>query len=415
MILIVLVLGIAGAWFWLHRSSLQPAEGAPGSETAQAGENRAGHGKRRGSSLGPQGEAVPVVAGTVQVKDVPIFLNGIGTVQAFNTVTVRAQVTGKIQEIAFKEGQDVKQGDLLVVIDPRPYQAQLGQAVAKKAEDEAQLNNAKVLFQRDTDLLARKVIDQQTYDTQKYLVDQFQGLVQSDQSAIEDAQTQLSYTQITAPIDGRVGIRLVDVGNLVQASDAAGIVVITQLKPISVVFTLPQQDLQKFNANAAQGVLKVIAYDRENTKPLSEGVLSVVNNQIDQATGAVQLKATFANTNLELWPGQFINARLQVRIQKDGLVVPASVVQRGPQGSFAYVINQDNTAAIRTIDVGQIADGQALIESGLTAGEQVVVDGQYRLQPGSKVEITSGQQQTRLGEAAPDKQPHGRTHTVAVE
>jgi membrane fusion protein, multidrug efflux system len=397
---------IGGLWLFFGRQQQSQAPGGGPHTTghgqhAGAGGAPGGGGRRRGAQ-GP-GNAVPVVAGTVQKKDVPIYLDGIGTVQAFNMVTVRARVDGQIEKIAFQEGQDVKKGDLLAVIDPRPYQAALDQAIGKKAQDVAQLGNARTVFQRDSELLAKKVLDQQTYDTQKYQVDQFEAAIKADDANIGSAQVQLNYTQITAPIDGRVGVRLVDVGNIVHASDTTGIVVITQLKPISVMFTLPQQQLPQVNEEAAKGTLKVLAVDRDNTKPLGEGSLAVVDNQIDPQTGTVKMKGTFPNDQLTLWPGQFVNARLLVKVQKDGLVVPASVVQRGPQGTFAYVINQKKTAEMRAIKVGPVEGGLALIEDGLKEGEQVVVDGYYKLQPGSQVDITNPQQgeQPTIGKEQP--------------
>ena len=344
-------------------------------------------GGRRGGAM-PPGTVIPVVATDVAKRDVPIFLDGLGTVQAFNTVTVRARVDGELTKISFTEGQEVKAGDELALIDPRPYQAALDQAYAKKATDEAQLANAKATFARNAELLAKKVLDQQTYDTSKYLVDQFTATVQSDAAAIESAKTQVAYTHIVSPIDGRVGIRQVDQGNIIKAADANGLVVITQLRPISVVFTLPQQNLVEVNKSAANGTLKVLAVGRDNATPLGEGKLAVVDNQIDPNTGTMKLKATFPNENLSLWPGQFVNTRLLVNTIKDGLVVPASVVQRGPQGSYAYVIKPDMTVEMRPVNVGQIESGIALINEGLTLGEKVVVDGQYKLQPGSKVEVT---------------------------
>jgi multidrug efflux system membrane fusion protein len=397
---------IGGLWFFFGRQqqSQRPGAGVPTTGQGQhagAGGTRGGGDRRAGAQGG--NSAVPVVAGSVQKKDVPIYLDGIGTVQAFNMVTIKPRVDGQIQEIAFKEGQDVKQGDLLAVIDPRPYQAALDQAIGKKAQDVAQLANARTVFQRDSELLAKKVLDQQTYDTQKYQVDQFDAAIKTDDANIESAQVQLNYTRITAPIDGRVGVRLVDVGNIVHATDTTGIVVITQLHPISVIFTLPQQQLQQVNEEVGKGTLKVLAVDRDNSKPLGEGSLAVVDNQIDPQTGTFKLKATFPNDELKLWPGQFVNARLLVKVQKDGLVVPASVVQRGPQGTFAYVINQKKTAEMRPIKVGQVEGGSALIEDGLKEGEQVVVDGYYKLQPGARVDITNPQpnQSPTIGKKQP--------------
>jgi multidrug efflux system membrane fusion protein len=323
-------------------------------------------------------------------------------VQAYNSVTVHPQASGTLTTVAFKEGQDVKKGDLIAVIDPRPYQAALDGAIAKKNQDIAQLNNAKALLDRDTDLFKKGVLDHQTYDTQRFLVDQLDATVKADQAAIDNAQTQLSYTQITAPFDGRCGIRQVDQGNFVTSGST--LVTLSQLKPISVLFTLPQQDLLEVNQALAKGPLKVTALDSTQSTALEDGTLAVVDNQIDPTTGTIRMKASFPNQDLKLWPGQFVNSRLLVSTRQDGLVVPASVVQRGPNGSYAYVITQDKTAEMRPVKVAQIDGGQALIDSGLQEGEQVVVDGQYKLQPGAPVQITTPNQ--------PDK---GRRLTQADE
>ncbi len=289
----------------------------------------------------------------------------------------------------------MKAGDLLAQIDPRPYQAQLDQANAKKAQDEAQLANGRLVMKRDDDLLAKKVLDQQSYDTQRFMVDQLVATVQADQAAIDNARTQVDYTHITAPLDGRVGVRQVDQGNLVHASDAGGLVVITQLRPISVVFTLPEQNFQEirdnYPADPAKDPMKVLAVGRDNAGNLGDGTLAVIDNQIDQTTGTIKLKATFPNDDLRLWPGEFVNARLLLTTHKDGLTVPASVIQRGPQGTYAFVIKPDQTVELRTVKVAQIEDGRALIDEGVEAGERVVVDGQYKLQAGSKVQVSDGQ------------------------
>jgi multidrug efflux system membrane fusion protein len=373
------VLFVGGIWYYFsHQNS--PGDGVAASTVKAAGQDQRGGGSGK----------VPVVAGVVQKRDVPIYLDGIGTVQAYNTVTVHPQISGTLTQVAFQEGQDVKKGDLLAVIDPRPLQAQLDGAVAKKNQDTAQLNNAKVLLARDSDLFKKGALDNQTYDTQRYLVDQLDATVQSDQAAIDAAQTQFSYTHITAPFDGRCGIRQVDQGNYV--TPGSSLVVVTQLKPISVVFTLPQRDLLSVNEAFGKGSLKVSALDSSQKNALDEGTLAVVDNQIDPTTGTIKLKATFPNQNLKLWPGQFVNSRLLVSTRHDGLVVPASVVQRGPNGSYAYVITQDNTVEMRPVQVAQIDGGQALIDSGLQEGEQVVIDGQYKLQPGSPVQITTPNQ-----------------------
>ncbi len=332
--------------------------------------------------------SVPVIAGVVDKKDVPIYLDGIGTVQAFNTVTVNARVDGELKKVAFTEGQDVKAGELLAQIDPGPYQATFDQAVAKKAQDEAQLANARLNMTRDVDLYAKKAISTQDRDTQQALVNQLDATVKADAAAIQSAKVQLDYTRIVAPISGRTGLQLVDQGNIVRAANSTGIVVLTQLQPISLVFTLPEQDLGAIQkAGGAAGNLRVFAVDRDTSTVLDEGRLTVINNQIDTTTGTIKLKADYPNKDLQLWPGQFVNGRLLLTVKKDGLVVPASVVQRGPQGAFAFVIKSDDTVEIRAVKVGQIEQGQALIEDGLQAGERVVVDGQYKLQAGARVKI----------------------------
>jgi len=350
---------------------------------------------------------VPVVPGTVQKKDVSIFLDGLGTVQAFNTVTIRSRVDGQVQRIAFVEGQEVHVGDLLAQIDPAPFQAQLDQNVAKKAEDQAQLTVAKITLTRDADLLASKVLAQQDYDTQKALVDQLAASVKADEAAIESAKVQLAYTQITSPLEGRVGIRLVDQGNIVHANDTTGIVVLTQLRPISVLFTLPEQNLRRLQSHlGGNEPLRAFAVDRDNRTPLGEGTLAVIDNQIDTTTGTIRIKATFPNEDLRLWPGQFVNVRLLLSTRKDGIVVPASVVQRGPEGAFAYVIADDLTAKVRPIKVAQIEQNEALIDDGLAPGEQVVVDGQYKLQPNAKVKLPDASAEApKAGGRGPAKAP----------
>ncbi|HUI06790.1 MAG TPA: efflux RND transporter periplasmic adaptor subunit [Verrucomicrobiae bacterium] len=332
---------------------------------------------------------VPVVSGRVVRKDVPIYLDGLGTVQALNTVTVHVQVDGQLQKIAFVEGQDVHVGDLLAQIDPQPFQAQLAQAEARKAQDEAQLAEARLDERRDSEELAAKIIAQQVYDQQKALANQLAATVKADQAAIDIAKVQLAYTTIVSPIDGRTGIRFVDQGNIVHVTDPNGLVVITQLRPVSVVFTLPEQTLGEIQEQHASGAIAVLAVGRDNSTVLDEGQLAVIDNQIDTTTGTIRLKATFPNADLRLWPGQFVNARLLLTTRKGGLVVPASVVQRGPEGPYAFVIGPNLTAEVRPVKVAQIAQGQALIDEGLRAGESVVVDGQYRLQDGSRVKINS--------------------------
>jgi multidrug efflux system membrane fusion protein len=371
------------AWWSCHHdnSSKQSGDSANGASSGRRGSGAAG------------GGSVPVVAGTAEQKDVPIYLDGLGTVQAFNTVTVHSRVDGALVQVNFSEGQDVKTGDLLVVVDPKPYQAALDQAKAQAALDE-------VTLKRQADLRARNVIDAQDYDTAV-------ANAQKSKAAAEAAQVNVDYCSIKSPIDGRTGVRLVDIGNVVHAADQNGIVVITQLHPISVLFTLPEQNLQSiFNTGGASGGLKVQALDRGNTNVLDEGALAVVDNEIDQTTGTIKLKATFPNNDLKLWPGKFVNARLTLTIRKGAIVIPSGVVQRGPQGTYAYVIKSDKTVEMRPITVTQTEANVALVDNGLKAGEQVVVDGQYKLQPGARVELTSPQQQQP---AAVGKPPGGKS------
>ena len=379
---IISALVVLIAWWSCHRRA----------SPDQSGSTAAGVSGRRGGS-GASGGPVPVVAGKAEQKDVPIYLDGLGTVQAFNTVTVHSRVDGALVQVNFLEGQDVKTGDLLAVVDPRPYQAALDQAKAQAALDD-------VTLKRQADLRARNVIAAQDYDTAV-------ANAGKSKAAAEAAQVNLDYCSIKSPIDGRTGVRLVDIGNVVHAADQNGIVVITQLHPISVVFTLPEQNLQSIlNEGGANGGLHVSALDRGNTTTLDEGTLAVVDNEIDQTTGTVKLKATFPNNDLQLWPGKFVNARLILTTRKGAIVVPSSVVQRGPQGTYAYVIKTDKTVEMRPIKVAQTEANVALIDSGLKAGEQVVVDGQYKLQPGAHVELTSPQAQQP---AVLGKQPTGKS------
>jgi multidrug efflux system membrane fusion protein len=350
---------------------------------------------------------VPVIAAAVEKKDVPIYLDGIGTVQAFNTVTVNPRVDGELKKIGFTEGQMVQAGDLLAQIDDAPYRAAYDQAVAKKAQDEAQLANAQLNMVREEDLFAKKAVSAQERDTQQALVKQLDATVKADAAAITSAKVQLDYTRIVAPIAGRTGLRLVDQGNIVHAADRTGIVVVTQLQPISLVFTLPEQDLAAIHkAGSDDASPSILAVDRDTKSTLGEGKLSVIDNQIDTTTGTIRLKATFPNEKLQLWPGQFANARLLLSVRKGATVVPASVVQRGPQGAFAFVIKPDETVEIRPVKVGPIEQGSALIEEGLNAGERIVVDGQYKLQPGSHVKV--GERPSPSGSAR-EGRPGGAT------
>jgi membrane fusion protein, multidrug efflux system len=336
--------------------------------------------------------AVSVVAGAVDQHDVPIYLSGVGTVIAYNTDVVRAQIQGQIISINFTEGQAVHAGDLLAQIDPRPYQALIEQYTGNLERDQAQLVNAQANLTRYNKLGDQGWATPQLVETQKAQVGQLQAAIKSDQALIDEAKVQLSFTRLTSPIDGVAGIRQIDVGNIISPSTPNGLVVVTQLNPISMIFTLPetvlpqiQQQQQKTSAP-----LKVLAYSQDDKLQLDQGVLGLVNNEILQTTGSIQLKANFPNQQHKLWPGELVNARLLLDTRHNGLTVPASVVQQGPNGSYAYVVNPDNTVAIRPVKVAQISDGQALIDSGLTANEQVVVDGQYKLQPGTHVRMLHG-------------------------
>jgi multidrug efflux system membrane fusion protein len=320
---------------------------------------------------------------------VPVHLDAVGTIRALNTVTVRPQVDGKLISVNFKEGEDVKKGDVLAKIDPTIYQAQLDQAIAKKAQDEAQLANAMIDLDRYEKLAAGNAINRQQADTQRALVAQITAQVQSDQAAIENGQATLGYTSILAPIDGRTGIRLVDEGNIVHASDVnSAIVVITQIKPISVLFNLPQQDLSRINAAFAKAPLAVEAQRPDSNAVIDRGTLRVVDNQVDQTTGTVRLKAEFPNANLQLWPGQFVNVRLLIDTLKDVVTIPTGAVQRGPSGTFVYVVKDDNTVAMRPIVVQKQDETQTVVESGLSPPERVVTTGFVRLTEGSKVAVS---------------------------
>jgi multidrug efflux system membrane fusion protein len=345
----------------------------------------AGTNTKAQAGAGPQ--AVPVAVALAEKRDVPVYLTGLGSVQAYNTVSLKSRVDGQIVQIAFREGQYVKQGDLLMVIDPRPYQVALEQAQAALARDQAQLMNAQLDFNRYQGLVKDGVISQQQFDSQRALVGQLQGTVQADQAAIDNAKLQLVYTRITAPVSGRIGLRLVDIGNMVHATDTNPLLVVTQLQPIAVVFTLPEDALLNVAQHMKAGPLEVEAYSRDDLTKLATGKLVTIDNQIDQTTGTGKLKAMFDNPDNALWPNQFVNAHLLLETQRGRVVVPAAAVQRGPNGqSFAYVVKPDKTAEVRTLKVAFTQDNLSAIDSGLSPGEQVVTDGQDKLQNGSRVE-----------------------------
>jgi multidrug efflux system membrane fusion protein len=357
--------------------------------------------QRRGGRFAPGEGPVPVLVAASARADVPVFLDAVGTIKALNTVTVRPQVDGKLLSVNFKEGDDIKKGDVLAKIDPVIYQAQLNQAIAKKAQDEAQLANSKIDLERYERLAATAAINKQQADTQRALVAQYTALVQADQAAIDNAQAMLGYTTITAPTDGRTGIRMVDEGNYVRSADTnSSIVVITQLQPISVLFNLPQQDLSQVNTAFNKGPLNVEAQRSDNDAVIDRGTLRVVDNQVDQTTGTVKLKAEFPNANLQLWPGQFVNVRLLVDTLKQVVVIPTGAVQRGPNGTFVYVVKDDDTVSVRPITVQKQDETQTVISKGLEAPERVVTTGFVRLTDGTKVAIGSSE--------APAAQPAGQ-------
>jgi multidrug efflux system membrane fusion protein len=331
--------------------------------------------------------AVPVVTAIAAEEDVPVYLSGIGNVTPLFSVTVKVRVDGQLDSVAFVEGQTVKAGDLLAQIDPRPFQAQYQQALAQKARDEALLKNSQLDLDRYTLLWQQDSVSKQTFDTQRASVDQFKATVQADQALIDNARLQLDYTTVRAPISGRTGARLVDPGNIVKASDANGIVVINQIDPIAVIFTLPEDKFQTVNRAMGDGrkQLQVMAFAREDGTLLGTGKLTLINNQIDTATGTVQFKAVFPNPARALWPGQYVNAQIVLGNRQRAVTVPATVVQRGPNGLYAYVVGDDESVNMQSIKIAYTQGGKTVIEDGLKAGNRVVVDGQYKLKPGAKI------------------------------
>ena len=343
--------------------------------------------------------AIAVDTAAVTHADVPIYLTGLGTVQAFYTVTVTARVDGELQKIAFTEGQTVHKGDLLAQIDPRPNQAAYDQAVATKAKDAAQLTNAKRDLERYTILQPQDLASKQTVDTQRATVDQLGAQIQVDQALIDNARTQLDYTRITSPIDGRTGIRLVDPGNIVHAAATTGIVVVTQVQPICVIFTLPEENLAAVNAALAAGPVSVTTVTRDGGRALDEGTLSLVDNEIDQTTGTAKLKATFGNAHNALWPGQYVDARVLVRMERNVLALPTTAVQLGPNGPFTYVVKPDSTVEVRQLTIGDESGGLTVVKTGLALNERVVTSNQYRLQAGVHVRVTAAAASARSADA----------------
>lgn len=370
MILLTVLLGLG--WWW-HSGSAAKADAKPPS---------------------PQGIRVDTAA--VRRADVPLYAEGLGTVQAFYTVTITPRVDGQLMKVGFTEGQEVKKGALLAQIDPRPYQAALEQAQAAKDKDQATLENAKRDLERYETLAPQDLASKQTVDTQRALVAQTQAQIKSDQGAIDSARTNLDYTTITSPIEGRTGIRLVDPGNNVHASDTTGIVVVTQVQPISVVFTLPEEQLPAMTEALARGTVQVTALSRDGKTELDRGSVALVDNQIDQSTGTVKVKATFPNPRNLLWPGEFVNARALLETRSNALVIPNAALQRGPDGVFAYVVRPDSTVEARPLQIADEGGDPVAVDAGLKEGEQVVISNQYRLQPDAKV---------RTGDDAAPAQP----------
>src|SRR5713101_4202056 len=379
----VLILGVIAFGAWYFRGS------RPASEAANPAAPGATSRGRGGAGMG--NFVVPVVVATAQRGDLPVYFNGLGTVTAFNTVTVRSRVDGQLSSIAFKEGQFVHEGDLLAQIDPRPFQVQLEQALGQLAKDQAQRKDAEVNFERYKLLLKEGVIPQQQLDTQAALVGQFDGAIASDQSQIDNAKLQLTYSRITAPISGRIGLRLVDAGNIVHASDTNGLLVITQLQPISVIFILPQDQLPQVNAKLRSGVQLVVdAYDRDDTAKIASGILQTIDNQIDLTTGTYKLKSIFANADNSLFPNQFVNVHLLVDTKHNLTIVPTAAIQRGPQGTYVYAVakdpvTKDNSAKIYSVTIAQTTGDSVGLSAGVNPNDLVVIDGQDKLQDGTKI------------------------------
>jgi membrane fusion protein, multidrug efflux system len=375
---LIYVLITAGLIAFIYKDRLfSTSEPAGGASVSAQGGGRGGH--RRGDQI------VPVVATKVATANVPVYLNGVGTVQAFNTATVRTQVSGRLIEVPYTEGQDVKEGDVLAKIDPSLYQAAYDQAVAMKAKDEALLVNARLDQKRYADLVKTNAASQQQADTANSAVHQYEAQVKLDQAAIDNAQANLQWTTIRAPFAGKTGIRLVDKGNLVSSSDATGIVIVTQLRPIAVVFTLPENTVSNVLDASGRGPVQLQAVT--GGKPIGEGTLMVVDNVIDQSTGTYKVKGSFPNEQNRLWPGQFVNMKLKLKVLENAIVVPSVAVQEGANGSYVYLVTPENTAKIASVSVVQEGERQAVIASGVTPGDLVITAGFASVQDGSKVKV----------------------------
>jgi multidrug efflux system membrane fusion protein len=378
-LLLVVAASVGGVFVWRSMHKTQTAA------AAQTGAAPGGAARRAGGG-GGGGGPVPVVVATAARQDLPVYLDGLGTVTAFNTVTMKSRVDGQLVQVNFKEGQDVEQGQLLAVIDPRPFEVALSQSQANLAKDQSQLADATLNLTRFEQLAKEGVIAQQQDDTQHALVGQLQGSISADQAQIDNAKLQLAYSRIVAPISGRVGLRLVDQGNIVHASDANGLLVITQIEPIAVLFTLPEDSLPVVAKGMKERSLPVKALSRDAGTELASGTLETMDNQIDQTTGTIRLKAVFPNKDHALWPNQFVNARLMVDVKKDATIIPAAAVQSGAQGTFVYAVKSDKTVDVRPVSVGITQGTIVSIDKGLVAGDQVVTEGQERLRAGAQVD-----------------------------
>ena len=382
-----ILLAIVAALIALGATTLRRPSANEKSNGDSAATGPGGGGGRGGRGGAGMNAPVPVVAAPVSLRDVPVYLEGLGSVIAYNTVTIKSRVDGELVKVNFREGDEVKAGQVLAQIDPRPFEVQLHQAEAMLARDTAQLTDAQVNLQRSEKLFQEGVLAQQQVDTQRALVGQLQGTIGADKAQIENAKLQLTYTRIAAPIPGRIGLRLVDPGNIVHASDQNGLLVITQLHPIAVLFSLPEDVLPQVMKQMKKGALPVDAYTRDDTQKIAGGKLLTINNQIDPTTGTDKLKAIFDNVDSSLWPNQFVNVHLLLDVKKNAVTVPVAGVQHGSQGAYAYVVKQDKSVEVRNVTPGVTQGNVATIDAGLQPGELVVTDGQDKLQPGSKVEV----------------------------